>query len=283
MKDAHARVDSAGGGNTFAGEGVVVFKPKVAIYLSLSLTSPSALPWIIETLDIDGKSYERVGGEKWTVSATKGAPNPMATDSTDLKIAGEDAIGSDKSWHLTGKRSGTPFEEWVRESDGYLLKVLWANDRGAHFAFAFDRFNTGATVIAPAVSEVKPLPKNMTGQVGQAMALNGVNVTVVTAETNGTTESRYRTPAPDWMFVVAQILYENVGSDPVDAGSWSLGDSQGFTYQTTYGVTEPGLGSAKIRSGDTLRGYIAFEVPVNATGLQLTAKIGDDSATVPVG
>jgi hypothetical protein len=281
MKDAHASIDATGGGFTFKGDGVVVFKPKVAMHLHLS-TSLGAIPVVLEMLEVDGKSYTKVGSDKWTESSSSSAPNPTATDATDLKIAGEETIGSDKSWHVTGKRSGTPFEEWVRESDGYLLRVLGSNDKGTLFTFTFDRFNTGAKVTAPAASEVKPPAKNVTGQVGRAMALNGVNLTVVSAQTNATAESRYHTPAPGKMFVVAQVLYENVGADPVDPGGWSLSDSQGFSYQTTYGVKEPSLGYDKIRPGDKLRGYIAFEIPTNATGLQLKAKIGDDTASVAI-
>jgi hypothetical protein len=282
MKDAHASVDATGGGFTFKGDGIVVFKPKVAMHLHLS-TSLGAIPVVFEMLELDGKTYTKVGSEKWTESSSNSPPNPTATDATDLKIAGEETIGSDKSWHVTGKRSGTPFEEWVRESDGYLLKALGANDQGTLFTFAYDRFNSGAKVNGPAASDVKPPAKNVTGQVGRAMALNGVTVTVLTAQTNAVAESRYHTPAPGKMFVVAQILYENIGSDPVDPGSWSLSDSQGFSYKTTYGVKEPGLGYDKIRPGDKLRGYIAFEVPANAGGLQLKAKIGDDTAAVPIG
>lgn len=280
MKDAHVVVEGTGSGATFKGDGVMVFKPKFAIDLHLS-TSIGAIPVVIETISVDGTTYTRIGNGKFSSEPAKDTSNPTAK-ATDLKIAGEEKLGSDKAWHMTGKRDGQPFEEWVRESDGYLLKMLSQNDQGTSFTFTLDKFNQGTKVTAPPANQIKPPAKNVIGTVGQSMALNGLHLTVVTTDTNAKADNPYRTAASGKKFVVAQVLYENVGTDPIDPGSWTLGDSQGFTYQMTFGVKDPSLDYHQISPGDRLRGYIAFEVPGNTTGLTLKARIGDDSASVPL-
>jgi hypothetical protein len=280
MKDAHVVVEGTGGGAVFKGDGVMVFKPKFTVDLHLT-TSIGAIPVVIETISVDGTTYTKLGSQKFT-TATAGSTSDPTAKATDLKIAGEETIGSDKAWHITGDRGGQPFEEWVRESDGYLLKMVSHNDQGASFTFTLDKFNIGTKVTAPPASEIKPPAKNVTGSVGQPMALNGLNLTVVSADTNAKADNPYRTPASGKKFVVAEVLYENVGSDPIDPGQWTLTDSQSFNYQMTFSVKDPSLDYQQIPPGARSRGYIAFEVPANATGLTLKAKIGDDSASVPL-
>lgn len=280
MKDAHVIVDETGSGAGIKGDGVMVFKPKFAIDLRLT-TSIGAIPIVIEVISVEGTTYTKVGGNKFTAESAKDTSNPTAK-STDLKLVGEETVGSDKAWHISGKRDGKPFEEWVRESDGYLLKLLSQNDQGTQFTYRFDRFNQGIKVTAPPATQVKAPAKNVTGTVGQPMALNGLKLSIVSADTNAKADNEYRTPASGKKFVVAQVLYENVGTDPIEPGSWALSESQGFVYQQTFGVKEPSLGYDKINPGDKLRGYIAFEIPGSATGLTLKAKVGDDSATVPL-
>lgn len=271
-------VEGTGSGAVFKGDGVMVFKPSFALDLHLS-TSIGAIPVVLELISADGASYTKVGNGKFTTSPATDNSNPT-NKSADLKLVGENTMGNDKAWHISGKRDGQPFEEWIRENDGYLLKMLSRNNQGTQFTFTFDKFNQGVKITTPPANQIKPPAKNVSGRVGLPMTLNGLNLTVVSADTNATADSQYRTPAPGKKFVVAQLLYQNVGTDPIDPGTWTLADSQGFIYQMTFGVKEPSLDYHSINPGDKLRGYIAFEVPGNATGLALKAKIGDDTASV---
>lgn len=271
FSNAHAVVEGTGGGAVFKGDGVMVFKPEFA---------PRSPPHHVHPCDPRCDRND-LGG--WNDLYQDRKPEIHHYDDPEHfrpdcegdgpKDRRRGTIGSDKSWHITGDRGGQPFEEWVRESDGYLLKMVSHNDQGASFTFTLDKFNTGTNVTAPPALDIKPPAKNVTGSVGQPMPLNGLNLTVVSGDTNAKADNPYRMPASVKKFVVAEVLYENVGSDPIDPGQWTLTDSQSFNYQMTFGVKDPSLNYQQIPPGAKSRGYIAFEVLRTQTGLALKAKI----------
>src|SRR5439155_9129692 len=127
--------------------------------------------------------------------------------------------------------SGEPFEAWVRESDGYLLKYSSSSDTGT-LSLEFDKFNTGQSVSAPNPADIKAPAKNVTGQIGSPIVLNGVTVTVVSVDLNAKSGNEFITPKAGSRFVVVQVLYENTGSDPYDYNpfDWKLTDSAGVSY-----------------------------------------------------
>lgn len=46
-------------------------------------------------------------------------------------------------------------------------------------------------------------------------------------------------------------------------------ERDGYAYAATFGGCEPGLKSARVRRGDSVRGWITFEIPTRAKGLEL--------------
>jgi hypothetical protein len=117
------------------------------------------------------------------------------------------------------------------------------------------------------------------------MALNGVTVTVVTADLNAKSGNDFITPKAGNRFVTVQVIYENTGTDPYNYNpfDWKLTDSAGFSYDSTFGGVGPELHSGTIQPSEKARGYITYEVPTSAPGLQLRLTSGGDTGTVALG
>ena len=288
VRDAHftmtGQMVSGAGDVQVKGEGLMVFKPASALRMVLT-ASLGVLPFSVELISVGGNDYERIGNAKWTRAASKAKPASGGSWATakDLKLIGEESLSLGKAWHLKGTANGQPFELWVRESDGYPLKYV-NGDPNASLTLAFDRFNTGQRVSEPASSDIKPEPKTVTGAVGQVLHLNGVDVTVVSVDPNYKAANQFITPKPGNRFVVVEVLYQGTGSERIayNEFDWSMSDGQGFSYQPSFADKEPQLHSGQLDPGGKARGFITFEISTTAQGLVVKAKIGDDSASVPL-
>lgn len=154
MEDGHFKVDAViinGATHTNgSGDGVLVLKGKTGLKLNIQV-SAGLLNVGVDLIAIGGKEYERIGSGAWSVSTDSATP-ASASHGTPTYV-GESQIGSDKAWHIHSKQSGTTYDEWVRESDGFLLKYAWESDTGS-FTMNFDQFNIGAAVTAPSTKEI---------------------------------------------------------------------------------------------------------------------------------
>jgi len=265
------------------GDGTMVMHPHYALSMTVR-GSLGQLAFTTQSIDVDGKEYSRVGTEKWTTSAPKSEPG-NASRATGAKLVGEDTLAVGKSWHIRANdASGASFDTWVRESDGYLAKYAGTTGGGT-MAIEFTQYNTGAKVTAPPDSEVKPPARQVTGKVGDAERLNGLTVTVVTADLNVKSTNRFLAPKAGDRWVVVQVLYENTGTDKISYNQfdWKLTDAAGFSYDTTYTDIGPELHSGDLAAGEKARGYISYEVPQSAAGLTLKFQHDDDTAAVPLG
>ena len=289
MKDGHFTVTAhlTSGAITFdlGGDGTMVLKPKYAVSFHLQ-GSLGQLPIGIEDLEVDGQSYSRVGSQKWSQTPAQSEPGNSGSTAKSPKLIGEESLSAGKSWHIqaTDSTSNQVFDTWVRESDGYLVKYAGSLSTGT-ISLEFDRYNTGATVSAPPSSDIQPPAKNISGQVGTVMVLNGVGVTVVTVDLNAKPSNDFITPKAGNRFVAVQVLYENTGTDPYDYNpfDWKLTDSAGFSYDSAFTDIGPQLNSGTIQPGERARGFISYEVPTSATGLQLRLTSGGDTATIALG
>jgi hypothetical protein len=159
VKDAHftlvAHIVSAGVAFDATGDGVIVTKPAQASKFTMAATiAGQSLKF--EEIIIGGKEYDLApDNPRWTVKASTSA-NPGSFKGTEAAYLGEDPLPLGKAWHVKAKdASGSPFEAWVRESDGYPLKYA-STTQGSTFTATFDHFNTGQTVTAPPASDVQP-------------------------------------------------------------------------------------------------------------------------------
>jgi hypothetical protein len=159
VKDAHftlvAHIVSSGVAFDATGDGVIVVKPAQASKFTMT-TTLAGQSLKFEEIIIGGKEYDLTpDNPRWTVK-TSTSSNPSSFKGTDAVYLGEDALPLGKAWHVKAKdANGTPFEAWVRETDGYPLKYA-STAQGSTFTATFDKFNTGQTVSAPPAPDVQP-------------------------------------------------------------------------------------------------------------------------------
>ena len=158
VKDAHftlvAHIVSSGVAFDATGDGIIVVKPAQASKFTM-MTTVAGQSLKFEEVIIGGKEYDLTpDNPRWTVKASTSS-NPSSFKGTDAVYLGEDALPLGKAWHVKAKdANGTPFEAWVRETDGYPLKYA-STAQGSTFTATFDKFNTGQTVTAPPPSDVQ--------------------------------------------------------------------------------------------------------------------------------
>jgi hypothetical protein len=158
VKDAHftlvAHIISAGVAFDATGDGAIVVKPAQASKFTMT-TTIAGQSLKFEEIIIGGKEYDLApDNPRWTVKASTSA-NPSSFRGTDAVYLGEDTLKQGKAWHVKAKdSSGSPFDAWVRESDGYPLKYA-STTQGSTFTATFDQFNTGQTITAPPASDVQ--------------------------------------------------------------------------------------------------------------------------------
>jgi hypothetical protein len=160
VKDAHftlvAHIVSGNVSFDATGDGIIVVKPQQASRFSM-LTTVSGQSLKFEEILIGGKEYDlSPDNPRWTVKSSSNASNPSSFKGTNAAYLGEETLAQGKAWHVKATdANGTPFEAWVRESDGYPLKYA-STMQGSTFTATFDSFNTGQTVTAPPASDLQP-------------------------------------------------------------------------------------------------------------------------------
>jgi len=158
VRDAHftlvAHVVSAGVTFDATGDGAIVVKPARASKFTMT-TTIGGQSLRFEEIIVGGMEYDMApDNPRWTVKASTSS-NPSSFKGTDAVYLGEDTLKLGKAWHVKAKdANGSPFEAWVRESDGYPLKYA-STTQGSTFTATFDQFNTGQTVTAPPASDVQ--------------------------------------------------------------------------------------------------------------------------------
>lgn len=160
MKDMHftATVHAASGGQatTFTGEGDIVVRPYSAYHLTVRAVV-GGTSVTEEIITSGGTDYERQGSQKF-----KASPSTQSSDvntwrsATAATLVGAEEMPSGTAWHVKATSlQGNPFEAWVRESDGYLLRYVASSKTGlTTFDYSMVAFNTGVSIAAPSPNQV---------------------------------------------------------------------------------------------------------------------------------
>lgn len=156
MKDGHFKLDAAlvNGAThyTGSGDGTMTLKPKPAMKMNVQVDTGTILGRIgVDIVVAAGKQYTRLGSSAWNASADT-ASNGL--NSQKATYVGEAEIAGQKAWHIRSKDPSGTYDEFVRESDAYLVKYVVAEAVGTSFQLTFDEFNTGATVTPPSPQEI---------------------------------------------------------------------------------------------------------------------------------
>lgn len=150
MRNGHFRVTgtiTAPDSNHYpvTGDGVLQRSPTTAVEMNLTvpINNRGGTAQLAEIV-IGGKVYTRVGSGKWSSAPEKSTFSPT----TPTKYVGEELIGATMTWHASSSENGVNFDIFVRETDGYIVFMLWT-DSSSSFSMNFDTYNTSTVVAAP--------------------------------------------------------------------------------------------------------------------------------------
>lgn len=262
LKDARVRVHTDDG---LTSEGVMLFTPDRGLHLKVSA---DRYP-IQETIDLHGISYERqpATDTRWKVQDSPSATfHDTGWDDRDppggLQVNGLDRVGADLAWHLTAEDG---YEWWIRVRDGYPLRVV-RHTEGATTTYVFDRFNSGGRIQVPSDDQVSTSLAH--GRVGDVLQVPSVQAQV--SQVNPRFQSS-TPPRPGNRYVVAYLIVTNTGSEPVEFdGLLNATDETGFQYPNdSYLAPDPPLGADEVLPGQSLQGWLSYEVPNGARELTL--------------
>jgi len=133
---------------------------------------------------------------------------------------------------------------------------------------------SGPSTVGPAKETVTAIPANVREQV------SAINVTLPQ-------QIGPYAPKADYKFVGFNVTIKNinVNSSSVNAGDWTLRDTEGNIYQTTiatYSTAINGLKNVYTQPGDNVSGIIVYEVPQNVTLKSLTYYSGYQRTILPL-
>jgi hypothetical protein len=285
LKDAHVTMSGRPGAGIASvdvrGDGDIVFKPRLAFHLTIT-TAIGTANASDEVLAVGGGTYQRSGEGMWSRGPAAIPPSAFSAWSAASRprYVGEETMNTTRCWHVAATAGSNPLDLWVRESDGFPIR-----SRIGQLVLDYSRFNRGLSIAAPPAGAIRPESRNLGPRVGEVAHLNGVDVTVVTADLHYQ-PVRAPKPKPGSRFVVAQVEYVLTGPDPVSCGpaQWRLTDARGMGYQPVSTDREPRLGASDLTApGQRAGGIVAYEVPNTAAGLLLKGAVGDDTVTVSLG
>lgn len=289
LKDAHFAVSNSAnsGGFSLTGEGEIVVSPRAASRVELTTVQTSSWSGSTKTTvaSISGPEgvFTRNATERrWKRTAGSGPVGRYAAwfAAANPQLVGEEVVNGSRSWHLLADYGSEDLELWIRQSDGFPVREQFGTT-----IYDYQRFNTGVKLGAPAASEIKPDPKQVSARVGETAHLYGVDVTMVTANTDYHSAGGFLSRAPSGERLVAlEVLYRATGQDTIEVlPEWRLDAAQGGESSAWGGGGNPLKGAVLSKAGEETRGFLYFSVPTGASGLKATTKIGEDTLTVNLG
>lgn len=110
-----------------------------------------------------------------------------------------------------------------------------------------------------------PSQKQQESYIGETTTFNGLEVTVLSAGENQSS-SEYFSPEAGYKYYYAEILIKNINKTPsgyANSLNFTLKDSNSFSYNYGFviGGKTPELTSENISQGESLRGFVNFEIP----------------------
>lgn len=162
LQDAHfvvsGKLTSNGQSVKVTGDGSMDYKPAPAGRFKL-ITTVNGRQVSFEQISVGGTDYalKGPGTNKWVSRADpKGGVGPsIFAGASAQKYLGEEDLAQGKVWHASARDSaGTPFDAYIRESDGYPVKYVETQNSGDSLTLTFDKYNTGDAITAPPASQV---------------------------------------------------------------------------------------------------------------------------------
>jgi len=151
MKSGHFTVNGtivyAGKAYAATGAGVIERVPVTALQLSVNIDTKTSLGVLqYEEIDIAGVKYSRIGSGAWRSGTSTFGPD----DLVPTRYLNEETVNGVKCWHAQAVSiDGGTYDFWVRESDGYIPKVVYTGTDGGSYTMIVDSYNSAPTIVAP--------------------------------------------------------------------------------------------------------------------------------------
>ena len=125
------------------GDGVFQLVPQVALAMNFRIQTYTSMGAVkFQEVTIGGRLYSRTGTGRWTSKPATGSP--FASTS----YIGEEIIGGAGVWHVQSTVAGTRTDTWIRESDGYVVKLSDTSKTGT-LIMEFDTYNKSRVITKP--------------------------------------------------------------------------------------------------------------------------------------
>lgn len=125
------------------GDGVLQLVPKEALAMNLRVQTYSSMGVLkFQSVTIGGRAYTRTGTGRWT---SKPETSSMMTLTT---YVGEEIISGAGVWHAQGTEAGSTTDVWIRESDGYIVRLATKSKSGT-LTLEFDTYNKSRVITKP--------------------------------------------------------------------------------------------------------------------------------------
>jgi outer membrane lipoprotein-sorting protein len=162
MRNGHfnMRATLANGANRYnaTGTGTIQIKPKYGLKANLQVETGTILGTLgLNEIVVDGQQYTQIGTGAWTSQPDKSG----SSITNPSRYVGEDIVNGTRAWHVQTQDAGATTDAWVRESDGYLVKMQYAGTDGSAWTLDFDSYNSGGPIVAPTVApspSISPAP-----------------------------------------------------------------------------------------------------------------------------
>ena len=123
-----------------SGSGVLQRLPREALQMTLLIQTYGPQGVLrIQSVTVAGT---RVGSGRWT---SKASTDSMLTLSS---YVGEETVAGSAVWHARSLVTGTTYDIWVRESDGYPVQLGLSSATGG-FTLTFDYYNKTSAIARP--------------------------------------------------------------------------------------------------------------------------------------
>lgn len=147
MKSAHFKVTGTlivkGNYLPVTGDGVVQVRPREAFKMNLNVQTYTSLGVLkMQAVTVGGRDYTKFGSAKWTSKPSTSSPTTLTT------YVGEEIMNGAPVWHARSGTAASTYDVWVREFDGYIVKISLAQATGK-LTMTFDSYNTSPVIVKP--------------------------------------------------------------------------------------------------------------------------------------
>ena len=148
MKSAHFKVTGTlivkGNYLPVTGDGVVQLRPSEAFKINMSVQTYTSLGVLkMQSVSIGGRDYTKLGTGHWTSKPSTSSPTSLTT------YVGEEIMNGTPVWHVRSGTNANTYDAWIRESDGYMVKISLAQAVG-NLTMTFDTYNKSPVIVKPA-------------------------------------------------------------------------------------------------------------------------------------